>query len=129
MSLIDDIAKADDVKTKTIPVKEWGVDITLREMSGFERAVFEQKVSKLAGSKDSKNSVRMMGLIIVMTAIDEDGKPAFNEKDIDRLGKKNFNILNMLSTEAMNLGKISDGDIKELAGNLKSDQSENSTSD
>jgi len=129
MSLIDDIAKANDLATKTIDVPQWGESITLREMSGFHRAVFEQKVSKLNDSKDPKDSVRMMALIIVMTAIGKDGKPAFVDKDIDKLASKNFNILNMLSSEALSLSEMSDGDIEELAGNSKSDQKESSTSD
>lgn len=129
MSLIDKIVGANDLKSKTIKVKEWGVDITLREMSGFHRAEFERKVSKLNDSKDPKDSVRMMALIVVMTAVGESGNPAFTEKDIDSLANKNFNILNMLSSEALKLSEMTDGDIEELAGNSKSDQSENSTSD
>lgn len=129
MSLIDKIIGADDLKTKTIEVKEWGVSITLKEMSGFHRAEFEKKVSKLNDSKDPKDSVRMMALIIVMTAIGESGKPAFTDKDIDSLAEKNFSILNRLSTEALQLSEMTDGDIEELAGNSSSDQSGDSISD
>lgn len=117
MSLINQIAEADDLKTSTVKVPEWGVDITLQEMSGFQRAEFEQSVASLSDSEDPKDSVRMMALVIVMTAIDGEGNPEFSDADIDILSGKSLKILKKLSSEAMSLSELSDGDVEELAKN------------
>lgn len=117
MSLIDDIAKADDLKSITVDVDEWGVSITLQEMAGFQRADFEKKVSGFSESGNPHDSIRMMALIIVMTAIDDKGNLAFTEKDIDTLAGKSLSIITKLSQEAMKLSELSEGDVEELAKN------------
>jgi len=117
MSLIQQIQQANDLKKKQVDVPEWGVKITLQEMTGFQRAEFEQEVSKLTDSGDSKDTVRMMALVIVCSAVSDDGSPAFTHNDIDVLAGKSLSVITALSQEAMKLASMTEDDIEELQGN------------
>jgi len=117
MSLADKIAGATDLHTKTIEVPEWDVTLVLREMSGRVRAEFEGRVAELNESGDPVDTVRMLALLVVRCAHDEDGSKVFSDEHIDMLLRKSLSVLKRIADEALALSAMTEGDIEELAGN------------
>lgn len=117
MSLIDKIKNASDLKTVDVEVPEWDVTITLREMSGLERAKFENDIKGVSESDDSSEMIRSMSLLIVRCAVDKDMKSAFTEEDINILSTKSMAILQLLFNKALEINSLNDGDIDDLEKN------------
>ena len=129
MNLAEQISNAQDLKTKKVEVPEWDVTLNFREMSGFQRAEFEQKVSEFGDNDDPKAPLRMMALIIILMSVDDDGNQVFTMDHLDMIADKNFNVVQRVSAAALDLSKLDNDSIEELAGNSGSDQSESSISD
>ncbi|GGV13565.1 hypothetical protein [Streptomyces spectabilis] len=115
----EQILGADDLAYEDVEVPEWGGTVRVREMPGTERDKFE---SHFVG-KDGA-SVRMEGLegfrarLAAATIVDEHGKQMFRSAaEVKRLGEKNAAALQRVCDAAMRLSKMSEADVKELAGN------------
>tara|TARA_R110000824_G_scaffold143063_2_gene310491 strand:+ start:608 stop:955 length:348 start_codon:yes stop_codon:yes gene_type:complete len=108
------ILKADDLKTETVEVEEWGGTIILRELKGSERDNFEE------GSLDKKRNVTMANMrarLVALSAIDDEGKRLFNASDVNALGNKSASALNKCFSVACRLSGITDDDVEELEKN------------
>jgi|TARA_R110000824_G_scaffold200835_1_gene384852 hypothetical protein len=110
----DAILKADDLKTETVEVPEWGGSVILRELKGSERDHFEE------GSLDKKRNVTMANMrarLVALSAIDDKGKRLFNANDVNALGNKSATALNKCFAVACRLSGITDDDVEELEKN------------
>lgn len=79
---LDSIKGADDIKTRTVAVPEWGGEVLVKSMTGRLRSNLEQKVSSNAAHGD----VKMM--IVTSCCVNEDGSPLFTLADKKWLAEK-----------------------------------------
>lgn len=121
----DEILGADDLAYEDVKVPEWkskktGVDVVrVRELPGTERDKFEAQFVGKDGA-----SVRMEGLegfrarLAAAAIVDKDGKQLFRSvAETKRLGEKSAAALQRVCDAATRLSKLSEDDVKELAGN------------
>lgn len=105
------ILKAEDRKTKEVDVPEWGGTVFVRMMSGNERDSFDQQVE----GKYSASGVRAK--LLVRCLVDETGNRLFTDDEFDSLGEKSAKVISRLSDEALELNRVTKGDVDELAKN------------
>jgi hypothetical protein len=96
MSLRDQIFDANDLKTKVVPVKEWDLEITVRELSGGQR----DEVFRL---HDESADINAVCRTIELGAIDESGNRIFEDGDAEKLAGKSDAALTTLYSEIMKL--------------------------
>ncbi|MFC8124651.1 hypothetical protein [Streptomyces sp. NPDC057302] len=115
----EQILGANDLVYEDVEVPEWGGTVRVREMPGTERDKFEAQFIGKDGA-----SVRMEGLdgfrarLAAATIVDEHGKQVFRSAaEAKRLGEKSATALQRVCDVAMRLSKMSEDDVKELAGN------------
>ncbi|MGI3229956.1 hypothetical protein ACRJ4B_49760 [Streptomyces sp. GTA36] len=115
----EQILGADDLAYEDVPVPEWGGTVRVRELPGTERDKFEAQFVGKDGA-----SVRMEGLegfrarLAAASIVDKDGKQMFRSvAEAKRLGEKSAAALQRVCDAATRLSKMSEDDVKELAGN------------
>jgi hypothetical protein len=110
----EQILTADDNKTTTVDVPEWGGSVIISTMSGFARDQFE---GSLVGKNGGTNISNVRAKLAAATIVDEAGNLLFTDKDVAALGKKSSAALDRVFEASQKLNKISDGDVEELAKN------------
>ena len=110
----EQILSADDLKTETVNIPEWGGDVLLRELRGRERDAFEE------GSMDKQRNISMVNMrarLVAMSAIDEEGERLFSSKEANELGNKSATALNRMFEVCCRLSGITESDVDKLEGN------------
>jgi hypothetical protein len=125
----DDILKAQDLKTETVHVPEWGGDVTVRGMTGAERDKFEASIVTSKGKDRAVNMVNIRAKLASLTICDEQGKRLFSEADVEKLSAKSAAVLQRIFIVAQKLSGIGEADVKELAEALQENPLEDSVSD
>ena len=120
------ILSANDIKKELVSVPEWGGDVYVRMMSGAERDNFEQKMSRKRNEHPDGFIANVRARLCVETIVDEKGNRLFSDKDVDELGSKCAVALERLFDKSQKLNGFTEEDIKELAKNSESGQSEDS---
>ena len=121
----EQILSANDIRTKTVSVPEWGGDVLVRVLSGRERDTLEADFT----SKKGAGLANFRARFAVLCICDESGNRLFTDKDVSELEKKNANTLTLVLEAGMRLNGLTQGDVDELAGNLDAAQSGVSGSD
>ena len=119
----EQILQADDIKTETVDVPEWGGKVTIRMMTGTQRDAFEASI--IQGGKTDMQNIRAKLCAAVM--VDGDGKPLFTVHEVNILGSKCAIALDRIFSVAQKMNGLSGADIKELEKNSNG-QSDVSTS-
>jgi len=121
-----DILAAEDRKTVKLYVPEWGGNVYLRTISGTERDEFEKTLlverlelnaQGLPEMKEVQDLSNIRAKLLVRVLCDAEGKSIFTADHIAALGAKSAAALTRVYNKASELNKVSDKDIKELAGN------------
>ena len=96
-----DILQFDDLATKTVKVKEWGRELTIRELSLDDGIRWFQMTQELIDKLvlDAEDIAK----VVSWGVIDESGERLFSDKDIPALKQKNKNALMFLYTEITKL--------------------------
>jgi len=110
----DAILDAEDRKLETVPVPEWGGDVTIRMMSANERDQWEQEMFNPDGSVKSDKAATLLAVRVIT---DGDGKRLFADEDIDILGAKSTAALNRIFVAAKRLNKLTLADVEDLEKN------------
>lgn len=108
-----DILGADDVKTTTVEVPEWGGSVIVREMTGTDRDAFEGFLV----SRDVKDELSFRALLVACSAIDENGKRLFTVDQVNHLGRKNARALDRVFAAANELSKVTGNAVEEAQKN------------
>lgn len=130
MALISkaDIWQANDLQIEDVPVPEWGGEVRLKGLSGFERDQFEAKSIIKRGNNREVNHRNLRARLIAACAINEDGSLMFDPGDVLHLGQKSAVALERLFDAARRLSGMTPEDVDELTEDLDNAQSDNSTS-
>ena len=110
----DQILLAEDFKTETVDVPEWGGEVIVKTMSGFSRDQFE---GSIVGKNGGTNLANIRAKMVAAVLVDESGELLFNEKDVVALGKKSAKALDRVFSVAQRLNGFSEADVEELAKN------------
>lgn len=102
--LADKVAKAQDVEVEDVPVKEWGVTIQVRGLTGRARA---HMLKTHYNSEGVANYETFYPAIIVATCYDpENGEQAFSDEDVDMLSGKSGAVLERLASVGLRLSGL-----------------------
>lgn len=121
------ILEAQDLTTELIEVPEWGGSLTVRTMTGSERDVFEDSISKATVN----GRVDLRGLkvkLVVLTVLDDSGDRLFDDSDMAELNKKSASAIDRIFQVAQRLNGLTNEDVEELAGNSDGGQTADSGS-
>lgn len=119
MSLLSKAAifGADDRRYEDVPVPEWGGAVRLRSLTGSERDAYEASIEKQVGGKTVRDVRNFRARLVVLSAIDEEGRPLFERNDVVALSNRSAAALDRLFEVACRLSGISENDVEELEGN------------
>lgn len=126
MNLRERILNAVDIKTETVHVDLWDVDVEVRSLTLAQRA----KVIEASRTEDgSQDDTRVHVPLIIATAYDpETKKPIFTEADRDALGEKNSAAVDQLAKVALRLSGMSAPEQENIRKNSSGTPSDGSTS-
>lgn len=115
----EQILKADDRAYVEVACPEWGGSVRTRSLTGAERDAFEDSIlgeRKKNGTREvvSKN---IRAKLVVLAAVDQDGKPLFSVDDVTILGEKNAAALDRIFETAKKLSGIAETDVEDLIKN------------
>jgi hypothetical protein len=110
----DEILGADDLKSETVEVPEWGGTVIVRELTGAERDTWEASVVKTNGAAVSIDSHNMRAKLVALCIIDDEGKRLFTEKDVVKLGNKAAAALDRVTDVARKLSRIGEEELEDL---------------
>lgn len=106
----EQIFKAQDLITETVPVPEWGGELRVRTITARERDNFEKQL--IEGGETNLENIRAK--FIASTVVDEDGKLMFSRLDLADLGKKSAAAMDRLFDVGQRLAGLKKEDVDEL---------------
>jgi hypothetical protein len=124
----EQILRADDLVTQEVDVPEWNGRVFVRTMTGTERDAFEQAMIDGRGKDVKLNMTNVRARLCGVTIVNEKGARLFSDKDINALGAKSAKALDKIYAVAQKLNGLTAEDVEELAKNLGTGQTEDSTS-
>ncbi len=124
----DAILSADDLKTESVKVPEWGGTVIVRELTGAERDTWEASVVKTNGTKVKIDSHNMRAKLAALCIVDDDGRRLFTEKDVVKLGDKSAAALDRVTDVARRLSRIGEDELESLGKVSKRTKSDASAS-
>lgn len=96
MNLRDQILATKDLKTKSVPVEEWKLDLIVQELSGGAR----DEVFRL---HEESADIKAVCRTIELGVIDEAGNRVFKDGDATELAAKSDSALSKIYSEIMEL--------------------------
>ena len=116
-TLRDKILAAQDAKTVTVAVPEWGCSLQVRSLTTRERIEWEVSCSRKRKGTVTVDPFRLKSSLVVLTCYDEaTGERVFTPDDIETLGRKNAGVVERLFTAAAELCGITDADEADILG-------------
>ncbi len=96
----DQILAASDIEYNTVSVPKWGGDVRIRSMTGADRATL------VATCRDEESEGKFDTIMIALCAVDENGNRMFSVKDVEALGQKSVESLNLIARAIRDLNGI-----------------------
>ena len=125
----DQILEANDLKTQSVEVPEWGGSVLVRTMSGTDRDAFEASMITTASDGSRKpNMTNMRAKLVALTVVDEAGNLMFDVSDVDRLARKSAAALERVFAAAQRINALGVDAQDEIAKNSGAGLSASSTS-
>ena len=117
----DAILAAQDLKTESVKVPEWGGEVSVRTMTGTERDEVEAETFLASGdakSGDAKSRYRnLRARVLVRVLVNEKGERLFGDSDIEALGRKSTAAIDRLFAVAQRLNALTEQDVEALLKN------------
>jgi len=118
MDLRDKILGIDDLAREVVLVKEWGVDVGVRSMTGLQRA----EVLNIAMMDGKIVHDKLHPEVLIRTLYDpKTGELLFTEADKPALMKKNASAIEYLVSVAMSVSGLGTKAVEDLEKNSDSD--------
>ena len=125
----DQILEADDLRTETVDVPEWGGSVLVRTMSGTDRDAFEASMITLSPDGTRKpNMTNMRAKLVALTVVDDAANRLFDASDVDRLALKSASALERVFAAAQRINALGVDAQDEIAKNSGAGLSASSTS-
>jgi hypothetical protein len=119
------IEKAAELRTKLVPVPEWGGDAMLRELTGTQRDAYEASIVDSKTVRRGKETTQGYNLynirarLVSLCLVDpETMQPMYDEREIGVLGNKSAAVLDRLFSECQKLSGITDEDFADMTKEL-----------
>lgn len=109
----DAILGADDRPRERVEVPEWGGHVYVRSMSGTERDGWE---ASFLGDAENRGLRNARARLVVLCAVDEEGRRIFAEHDADALGEKSGLALDRVFKAAMRMNALGRAEVEKIAG-------------
>jgi len=123
----EQILKANDLPTETVPVPEWGGSVNVRTMTGREKDVL---TSRYISAKEGDRPSVPFGVNLAATCIcDEKGNRLFTDAEIEVLGGKSAAALDRVNEVAGRLNRLTKEERERLEKNSGAAPTNNSGSD
>ncbi len=100
------------LKVKQINIPEWGGEILLREPTGYERAEYEEMLTKTDNDLELR---KLRGICASKCLVTEKGDRLFSDEQIDQLNKTSADALDRVLKSYNIMSQIKDDDIVETA--------------
>jgi hypothetical protein len=101
------ILTADDLRTRIVPVPEWGGEVTIRTMTGADRDAFENSLLVVDAKGNRRTDLtNMRAKLVALTVVDDAGNPMFTLAELDRLAAKSASALNRIFEAAQALNEM-----------------------
>jgi hypothetical protein len=114
MSLKDQILAANDTKIEKLHVPEWGVDVYIRTLTGFEGDAFDASTRDSEGNRIAENFTAKYCQLVMC---DETGAQVFGPGDLPALSQKSNAALNRVFNAGLKLNRMSAEGIEEAEKN------------
>ena len=123
----ESILAAQDLKTESVAVPEWGGEVMIRVLSGAQRDRLDAFLARTL-DKDGKlkDPTGMRTLVCVLACCDAQGAALFKPEDVDALKAKSSAALDRVFKAAAKLNGLGDAGIEDARENLAGGQSEGS---
>ena len=125
----DAILAAEDRTFEEVACPEWGGSVRIRSITGTQRDTYEQSLIQQRGNSRQMNLRNARAKLIVMCAVDAEGRPLFTEDDIRALGRKNAKPLERLFDACRKLAGLSEDDVDKLTEDFDATQGDDSATD
>lgn len=109
----DAILSAEDLRTETVEVPEWGGTVMVRELSAKERDEYETSIVSVKGTKLDIDPVNMRAKLVSMGCVDEDGNRLFTLDDAEDLGKKSSTALDRIYDKIQEISGMGEGALED----------------
>ena len=109
MGIRDQILKNANLPSEATKVPEWnGVTVTVRGMTGVQRAEIAELINLGSGSA-TKKSLDAQLKAIMSCVVDDEGKPIFTEADKNFLAEQSSQLIDRLAEIAFRLSGLNKG--------------------
>ena len=114
MSLREAILAAQDLKSETVEVPEWGVTVTVQMLTGTKRNALQRSMLGEDGKPDfSRYRLRLVAACMV----DESGQPVFGLDEVEQLGSKSDAAIDRVYQVAERLNAADSKAVEAAKGN------------
>jgi|SRR5690606_15571973 len=121
----DEIFSHDDHEYAIVPCPEWGGDVRVRSLTAREKDDYDSSLVQIKGDGSSKMNMKDFRVkLVLLAAVDEDGKPLFVPRDLDKLAKKSSRPIIRLAEKIGELSATDDEAIEDAAETFDSAQSD-----
>ena len=114
----DEILGAQDIKRVEVDCPEWGGSVMIQSMNGTQRDAFDAWCVA-----NKPNNMGMRAMLVMLCAVDQNGRPLFSETDLPMLQEKNGDVLTRLFMAAHDINSLGRPRIEELKQDLPKGQS------
>lgn len=122
----DAILAAEDRAYEQVDCPEWGGQVRLRSITGGQRDAYEASLVQQRGNSRQTNLRNARAKLIVLCAVDADGRPMFTEDDVNALSRKNAKPIDRLFDACRRLCGLSEDDVDKLTEDFGQTQGEDS---
>ena len=120
----EQILQAVDLARETVGVPEWGGEVLVQSLTGWERDAYEATLMQLRGNNPQWNLVNARAKLVARSCVDEAGARLFTDDDVKALAKKSAAALQCVYDVAMRLSGLSSQDMEDLTKNSSNGQHE-----
>lgn len=124
----DQIVEVEDTEYAEVDCPEWGGTVRLKSIKGRQRDEYEQSLILERGGSRQMNLRNARAKLIVLCAVDEQGRLLFTPDDLNMLGRKNAKPLDRLFDACRKLAGLSEDDVEKLTENFGAARSDDDTS-
>jgi hypothetical protein len=117
-----DILAAHDIQKELVHVEPWSGDVWVYGMTGKERGEYEASIYEMQGKTQIMHLQNLKIKMCSLCMRDEDGRRMFDEDEIDDLGAKSSQAIEIIFDVAQRLSGLSTAEVENLSKNFVSEE-------